>query len=114
MSQVRFQQSIGIGATADVNLNPFQQAGRRGAQVAVAATCPAANSGEVLLTLMAGSDILIQDGPISGEAVAGQGPTNESPRVGGIAAPADPLTLRLRNTGAGAVVINGIVEVTNA
>jgi len=114
MPAVPFQESIILNATNTVDLTPFDRFGGRGGRVAVKATSIAAESGDVNLTLIVGSDVIVNASPVFGESTVGAGPTGETPSYSAIGAPGDPITLRLANTTGATIVIQGVVQIDNA
>ena len=115
MSVVAFAQNVLANSTADVPLAPFDRFGGGGGRVAVRATVPvAAAPGDVLMTVLVGSDVLANQVPVFAEAAANAGPNSETPVVAGIGTPSDPITVRLANTTIGALVVSGIVDIQNA
>lgn len=114
MPFIPFQITVPANGNVDVPLAPFDRLGAGGGRVGVKATSIAAESGDVNFTLMLGSETVVSQSPIFGEAAVGVGPNNETPSYTGIGAPGDPVTVRLENTTAGAIVIRGVVAVINA
>ena len=114
MPSVPFNVSVPANDKLDVPLAPFDRFGGNGGDVTVKATSIAAESGDVNLTLIIGSDVVQSEAPVFGENVAGQGPTSETIGVSGFGAPADPITIRLANTTAGAIVISGHALINNS
>jgi len=113
MPIVTFNQVVPLNGSVDVALAPFDRFGGGGGRVAVQATSIAAESGDVNLTLMIGSDTVQSAGPVFGESVAGIGPTNETPAVSGFGGIADPITVRLENTTGADITISGRVIIEN-
>jgi len=117
MPTVYFQQNMGAAGltTIDVALAPFDRFGGGGGRVRVRATVPTLLQGTVDLTVMVGSDVLVSAGPLGAEAAVGAGPTSETPAIAGIAAPGDPITVRLAETAGNAnTIVQGIVDIQNA
>jgi len=114
MPFIPFATAVGANATVDVPLAPFDRLGAGGGRVGVKATSIAAETAAVNLTFMLGSDTIVSQSPIFGEAAAGVGPSNETPSIAGVGAPGDPITVRLENTTGAPVTIRGIVAVQNA
>ncbi len=99
----------------DVNLAPYDRfAGGGGELSARLLNASTGARGDLLLTVMVGSDVLVSEGPLQVESAAGVGVTRETPTVTGQGLPADPLTVRLRNTNALARTVVGQVEIRNA
>jgi len=112
---VFFQEQMVGNATQDVSLAPFDRFGGGGGRVRVRATLPStATTGDCSITVMVGSDVLISSGPLSLERAAGEGPDDRTAAVSGIAAPGDPITVRIINNTAGTPIVTGIVDVQNA
>lgn len=116
MSLVRRSISVAANTTIDVNLSPFDRFAGRGGQVSVQVTGLAAQAaaGDMLYSLLVGSDIVASRATVPGEPVVGSGPTNETPAVTGIGAPADPITVSLINDNAAARVFVVAVNIVNA
>jgi len=101
MSTVRRRVTIPATGNILVDLSPFDRFAGRGGRIAVAATGVAAESdGDITMTVLVGSDILMDAGEIVGESSLNRGPDNETPRVRGRGAPSDPITVRLFNVNA--------------
>lgn len=105
--------ALAANTTTDINLSPYDRFGQRGGRVTVAATT-ASLPGTVKLTVLVGSDQLAQNANVPQEASAGQGPNTETPTVSGFGAPADPITVRLTNTGAGTPIVQIQANIENA
>jgi len=114
MSVVRRRVVVPLTGNIDVNLAPFDRFAGRGGSVSVAATALATQEADITFTLMVGSDIIADAYAVGAEGVAGQGPNRETPRVGGIGAPADPITLNIQNANAAARTVDVDVEIINA
>lgn len=114
MPVVPFSLSVPLNGQIDVPLAPYDRLGGRGGRVAVAATLPILTPTGVTMTVMLGSDVVQSEGALFGEGVAGQGPTSETPRVVGVGAPGDPITVRLTNSTAGNIITSGVVQIDNA
>jgi len=113
MSVVRRRVTVPLAGNILVDLSPFDRFAGRGGRLAVAATGVAAEAnGELTMTVMVGSDILLDAGEIGGEASINRGPDSETARVRGRGAPADPITVRLFNTNAAArdVIVEADIE----
>ena len=66
------------------------------------------------MTVLVGSDVLINAGQVTAESSVNRGPDSETPRVIGRGAPADPITVTLFNANAANRDIITEVEVENA
>jgi len=83
--------------------------------VTVATTGVAAEAdGDLTMTVLVGSDILVNAGQITAESSVNRGPDAETPRVMGIGAPADPITVTLFNANAATRDVITEVVVENA
>jgi len=69
--------------------------------------------GDLTFTVLVGSDVLINAG-VPSSAAADIGPDNETPRITGFGAPADPITVTLFNGDACAHIMFTNVSVDNA
>lgn len=115
MAVVRNRITIPAAGNIDFPLAPFDRFAGRGGRLKVAATGVAAEAnGELTMTVLVGSDILQNAGDIPGEASVNRGPDNETPRVTGRGAPADPITITLFNTNAAVRVAIVEAEIENA
>lgn len=115
MSVVRRRVTIPIAGNIDVNLSPFDRFAGRGGRLAVAVTGVAAQAnGELTFTVLIGSDIITNAAEIGAEAIANRGPDNETPRIRGRGAPADPITITLFNTNAATRDVIVEAEIENA
>lgn len=115
MSMVRSNTVVPLTGQADVNLAPFDRFGGRGGRLSVKATgVQAEANGELTMTVLVGSDILVNEAVIAGERALNLGPDAETPTVRGFGAPADPITVRLFNANAAARTVTTEVEVENA
>lgn len=115
MSTVRQRVTIPLAGNITLDLSPFDRFGGRGGRLAVAVTGAAAEAnGELTMTVLVGSDILINAGEIVAEPSLNSGPTGETPRVTGRGAPADPITITLFNTNAVARDVIADIEIENA
>jgi len=113
MPVVPFSVSVPANGQVNVDLSPFDRFGGRGGRVGVRATVPAASAGVVNITMLLGSDTIVENSPLFGEPVVGSGPSNETPAFVGVGAPADPITIRLANTTAGAIIVSGRADIEN-
>ncbi len=114
MAIVRRRVVVPLSGNVDVNLAPFDRFAGRGGQVSVKATALATQEDDLTLSLTIGSDIIADSYAIGAEAVAGQGPNNETPSIRGIGAPADPITLNIQNANAAARTVDIEAEIVNA
>jgi len=115
MAIIRTRTTVPLTGQADVNLAPFDRFGGRGGRVSVKATGVAAEAdGDLTMTVLVGSDILVNEGDVGAERTVNLGPDAETPAVKGFGAPADPITVRLFNANAAARVVTTEVEVENA
>jgi len=115
VSVVRLRTTIPIAGQVTLDLSPFDRFGGRGGRLSVATTGVAAEAnGELTQTVLVGSDVLINAGQIVGEASLNAGPTEETPKVKGRGAPADPITITLFNTNAATRDVITEVEIENA
>ena len=103
MAIIRSNTVVPLTGQVDVNLAPFDRFGGRGGRVSVKATgVQAEANGELTITVLVGSDILVNEGVIPGERAVNLGPDAETPATKGFGAPADPITVRLFNANAAA------------
>ena len=115
MSVVRLRTVVPIAGQVTLDLSPFDRFGGRGGRLSVRSTGVAAEmDGDVTMTVLVGSDVLINAGQVVGESSLNAGPTNETPAVTGRGAPADPITITLFNVNAGARDVSTEVEIENA
>ena len=115
MSTVRLRTTIPLAGQVTLDLSPFDRFGGRGGRVSVATTGVAAEAnGDLTQTVLVGSDVLINAGQIVAEPSLNSGPTNETPKVMGRGAPADPITVTLFNANAAARDVITEIEVENA
>ncbi len=115
MSTVRQRTTIPLNGQTTLDLSPFDRFGGRGGRVSVAVTGVALEAnGELTMTVLVGSDVLINAGQIVSESSLNRGPDAETPRVVGRGAPADPITVTLFNANAMARDVISEVEVENA
>jgi len=115
MSVVRQRTSVPATGQSILDLSPFDRFGGRGGRVSVRATALAAEALATLtMTVLVGSDVLINAGQIIAEPGLNIGPTNETPAVTGRGAPADPITVTLFNGSAGIVDVITEIEIENA
>lgn len=109
MPAVPFNVTLGASATADVDLAPFDRLGGGGGRVAVRAFCDGA-TGDAVLTLMIGSEVIQSEGPLFVGTVIDR----NTPVISGLGAAADTITIRLRDASAAGSVIIGIADIENA
>jgi len=115
MGTIRRRVTIPLAGNILVDLSPFDRFAGRGGRLAVAVTGVAAEAnGELTMTVLVGSDILIDAGEIGAEASVNRGPDDETRRIRGRGAPADPITVRLFNTNAAARDVIVDAEIENA
>jgi len=116
VSVVRLRTDVPAVGQTTLDLSPFDRFGGRGGRLSVASTGVAAEAqGDLTMTVLVGSDVLINAGQIVGEPSINSGPTNETPRVTGRGAPADPITITLFNNHATLVrAVITEVEIENA
>lgn len=103
MGELRFRTVVPATGNTVLDLSPFDRFGGRGGRLSVQVVALAAQIlNELTYTVLVGSDVLINAGvPSSG--ILETGPDNETPRVTGFGAPADPITITLFNA-------NGLVR----
>lgn len=115
MSIVRLRTTIPIAGQVTLDLAPFDRFGGRGGRVSVRTTGVAAEAdGDLTQTVLVGSDVLINAGQIVAEPSLNSGPTNETPAVVGVGAPADPITVTVFNANAATRDVITEVDVQNA
>jgi len=115
MSIIRQTTTVPLTGQVTLDLSPFDRFGGRGGRLSVKATALAAEAlVTATMTVLVGSDVLINAGQIPAEPTVNSGPTNETPAVTGRGAPADPITVTLFNGSAGAIDIRTEIEVENA
>jgi len=116
MSLIRQRTSVAANSEVNLVLSPFDRFGNRGGQVSVQVTGVAAEApvGDMLFSLLVGSDIVASRATANGESAVGAGPTNETPAVVGTGLPSDPITVTLINNNAAARVFQTAVNVVNA
>ncbi len=91
----------------------FERVGGRGAQIKLfAVVTTVGNYGEMTCTLIAGSDVLVQDAVLNENVLGPQVPRDSV--AAGVALPGDQLVLSITNNGAGTNVAGWIVDITNA
>jgi len=113
---VRFQQTITANQSLNIDLSPFDRFGGGGGRIRAKATLPAGTTpSNVTMTVLVGSDVLQDAGPLPAEAIAGEGPIESTAGVAGIGAPGDPITVRLAETaGTASTIVLGVVDIQNA
>lgn len=98
VGEIRLRTSVPAVGNVVLDLSPFDRFGGRGGRLKVQTVAVAAeNQGDLTFTVLVGSDVLINAGTPSSEAVAEIGPDNETPAIIGFGAPADPITITLFN-----------------
>lgn len=101
MSTIRIRTTIPIAGSVVLDLAPFDRFGGRGGRASLAITGVAAEAdGDLTMDALIGSDTLIRGGQITGESSLNRGPDSETPRVGGIGGPGDPITVQVFNANA--------------
>jgi len=114
MGELRFRTVVPIAGNTVLDLSPFDRFGGRGGRVTVQVTALAAQiTTDLTFSVLVGSDVLINAGVPSSAAVD-TGPDNETPRIIGFGAPADPITITLFNANAATRVMFTNVSVENA
>jgi len=115
MSTVRQRTIVPATGQVTLDLSPFDRFGGRGGRVSVKATGVAAEAdGDITITVLVGSDVLINAGQIVAEPSLNSGPTNETPAILGRGAPADPITVTLFNVNALVRDVITEIEIENA
>jgi hypothetical protein len=67
----------------------------------------------VVATVTSGSDTLMEEAPVQGGGVAGTIPSPlNTPFMSDDAAAGDRLKIRVRNTSAGGITVNGVINIT--
>jgi len=114
MGELRFRTVVPAAGNTVLDLSPFDRFGGRGGRLSVQVVAVAAEIlTDLTFTVLIGSDVLINAGvPSSG--IAETGPDNETPRITGFGAPADPITITLFNADACTRVMFTNVSVENA
>ncbi len=114
MGELRFRTVVPAAGNTVLDLSPFDRFGGRGGRLSVQVTALAAEIlTDLTFTVLVGSDVLINAGVPSSAAV-NTGPDNETPRITGFGAPADPITITLFNANACTRVLFTNVSVENA
>jgi len=114
MGELRFRTVVPIGGNTVLDLSPFDRFGGRGGRLSVQVTVLSTeNIGDLTYTVLVGSDVLINAG-IPSSAAAETPPDNETPRITGFGAPADPITVTLFNANAALRTFFTNVSVENA
>jgi len=114
MAIVRRTVLVPLAGNIDVNLAPFDRFAGRGGRVAVRVAGAAAVVATKTFTVLVGSDILADEAQVSAELTIGAGPDSRQPPVVGFGAPADPITIRLFNSAAGAESVTVEADIQNA
>lgn len=115
MPQIMGSTSLATGVTDNNVLSGllFERVGGRGAQIKLyGAITTSGNYGEATVTLIAGSDVLVQNAVVPERTTGPQVP--EDAVAAGVALPGDQLVLSITNNGAGTNVIGWVVDITNA
>ncbi len=114
MPQFQTVQTIAIGATV-ANLltgSPFERVGGLGAHVKVYAVQIDQGVGDLELTLLLGSDVIVQDAGLGLRAAGVIVPDDQI--ADGDALPGDQITVRIVNTDAvNPVILQAKVDITN-
>lgn len=107
MAYFSFTQSVGAGATYNP-LTPWQyQQVPAGGKITVLINAAAIG---VVMTLVAGSDQLVQRCPVTAGGTSGVMPTVFScPVVEDLVAAQDPILLDITNTTGGAIIVQGYI-----
>jgi len=114
MGELRFRTVVPATGNTVLDLSPFDRFGGRGGRVTVQVTAVAAEIlTDLTFSVLVGSDVLINAG-VPSSAAANTGPDNETPKVQGFGAPADPITITLFNADACTRVMFTNVSVENA
>lgn len=113
MAVVRRRTVVPANGSVDVNLSPFDRFAGRGGRVFVRATALATQEDDITMDVLVGSDILASGFAVPAERVAGLGPDNETPGVGGVGAPADPITVTLINANVAARTVDSETTIEN-
>lgn len=114
MGELRFRSVVPAAGNTVLDLSPFDRFGGRGGRVSVQVTALAAEIlTDLTFTVLVGSDVLINAG-VPSSAIVNTGPDNETPRITGFGAPADPITITLFNNNACTRVMFTNVSVDNA
>jgi len=115
MSIIRQTTTVPTVGQVTLDLSPFDRFGGRGGRVSVKATVLAAEAlANMTMTVLVGSDVLINAGQIPSEPTPNSGPTAETPAVTGRGAPADPITVTFFNASLAGVDVRSDIEVENA
>jgi len=114
VGELRFRSVVPATGNTVLDLSPFDRFGGRGGRVSVQVTAVAAEIlTDLTFSVLVGSDVLINAG-VPSSAAANTGPDNETPKVVGFGAPADPITITLFNADACTRVMFTNVSVENA
>ena len=114
MATVRRRVVVPLSGQIDVNLAPFDRFAGRGGRVFAKATALLGQEDDLTMDLFIGSDQVALGFTIPAERTVGLGPDRETPGVGGIGAPADPITVTLHNANVAARTVDVEVEIDNA
>lgn len=105
------QVSVAAGATFTVPLSPNDRFGGRGGTVRVRSVATTgATSGLARRTLFVGNELIESN---NGVLLKAAGVDNFTPAVTALGAPADPIRLTFFVPGAGAIVVDYVVEIEN-
>jgi len=114
MAVIRRRVVVPAAGQIDVNLAPFDRFAGRGGQVFTKATALLGQEDDITLDLFIGSDQAALGYAVPAERNVGSGPDAETPGVGGVGAPADPITVTLHNANVAARTIDSETIVDNA
>ncbi|MEO2005993.1 MAG: hypothetical protein ABGY41_18060 [Candidatus Poribacteria bacterium] len=114
MSQVSFLSTVPLNGSIDVSLAPFDRFGGGGGRVAIRATTPAGTLVGITATMIVGSDVIVNNGHVLAEKIAGGGPDADTPAFMGFGAVGDPITFTLSNSTIADIVVLGIADIQNA
>ncbi len=111
MPTTRDNRSVAAGATVlNILDGSLFEIVRRAGNLVVAAV--AANATEVLMSILADTETLLEESTVPLETAVGLGPTlDEHILLLEQVTPGDKLTIRIRNTGAGANVVRTLISV---
>jgi len=114
MPQFSEVRTVAAGATVPniMTGSPFERVGGLGAHVKVYSVQVDQGVGDIQLTVLLGSDVIVQDAGLGLRAFGVVIPDDQ--KADGDALPGDQITVRLVNTdGANPVIVNTLVDITN-